>query len=257
MTGKALVLLPTISGHYGKDSFSKGLASIGFGIVHSLPRPAKDDVLVIWNRTQRDFHATQAFDRVGARIVVVENGYFGKHWLGSQWYAVALGRHNGAGLWPSGGPERWAALGVPLAPWRPAAGGVLVLAQRGIGEPGVKSPTDWHVRTSRAVKGARVRAHPGTNKNVSSKPLADDLQGVSSVITWGSSAALVAMTLGVHVFYEMPSWIGASASRHVKHFGSGPASNDASRLAMFERLSWAMWRREEVASGEAIRKLLE
>jgi hypothetical protein len=242
--------------HYRKAAFAKGLQAAGYKVVDRLPDPGPGDVVVIWNRYQGYDEQARHFERNGGRVVVVENGYLGKDWLGAQWFAMALGHHAGAGQWPEGGPERWDALGVDLRPWRHVNGSVaetLILGQRGIGEPGIASPVGWAEKTRKLV-GGRIRPHPDTDARA--VPLEQDLALAGSVVTWASGAALRALVEGVPVWYEMPQWIGAGAAKPLAEFGSEPKRSDAARLACFRRLIWAQWRLSEVESGEAFTRLL-
>jgi hypothetical protein len=251
--GRALSLLRD-SPHYRADAFRDGLTAIGFEVVSELPNPQPGDILLIWNREGGRLSRAIQFEIAGARVVVAENGYLGKEWIGRKWFALALGHHAGAGLWPIGGPERWDGWYAELEPWRAPGGETVVLAQRGIGEPGVAAPADWAQIIAPAVRG-RIRRHPGTNTN--SIPLRADLAKADSVVTWSSGAALLALTYGVPVFYGFPRWIGAPASQPLALFSTAqPLRNDAARLEMFRRLAWAQWTVEEIRSGEAFERLL-
>lgn len=236
---------------YRADRFTHGLKAAGYQVVTTLSDPQPGDVLVIWNRyTTYDDRAKQ-FERAGARVLVAENSYLAGA-IDGKWHALALGHHNGAGTWVDGGPERWDALGVDLRPWR-RGNEVLIIAQRGIGEHGIASPRGWAEETQRKI-GGRIRPHPGKEKPAI--PLVDDLANACCVVTWASSAALVALMFGVPVFHAMPKWIGASAGRPLAEWGQEPRRDDEARLAMFRRLAWAMWRVEEIESGKAFRHLL-
>lgn len=238
---------------YRRDTFIAGLQACGFKVSTDPLPVGRGDVLVIWNRYGHfDRLATQA-QAAGAAVIVAENGYLGREWNGGRWYAMSLDRHNGAGTWHPGGPQRWARIGVPLAPWRSDGSHVLVLPQRGIGTPPVAMPQDWlrmlRVQTQREV---RVRAHPGERGG--GVPLAQDLVGAWACITWASGAALKALVAGVPVFHGCAQWIGAAAST------PWPADVESPRLCdrapVFERLAWAMWELHEIESGAAFRHLL-
>lgn len=252
---RACVRLPQGIGHYGHNEFSTALHRLGYSITPNMNNPVAKDVLVIWNRYGANAGLADMFERVGGRVIVVENGYMGKHWLGSQWFAVALGHHGGGGQWPNGGPGRWASWGVPVHPWCVLGGVTLVLGQRSIGELGIKSPTEWHVRAAKMFSNTRIRLHPGKAPHTG-RPIEEDLNGVSQVFTWASSAAIKCLILGVPVFYEYKHWIGATASRHVSLASEGRRVDDESRQNMLDRLAWAMWRREEIATGEPLALLL-
>lgn len=235
--------------HYRRDAFCAGLAAVGFDVVPELSKPAAGDLLVIWNRYGRFHLDAQRFEAAGARVVVAENGPLGKAWRGGNWYSLALGHHSGP--WAVGGPERWDAFGVELAPWRDGFETV-ILGQRGIGEPGIASPHGW-AEDVRHRLGGRIRPHPGSESD--GAPLEADLANARCVLTWHSGAALKALLFGVPAFHDFPRWVGAGAARPLSEFHHGPRTDDA-RLAMFRRLAWLMWDLEEIRSGRAFRHLL-
>lgn len=184
---------------------------------------------------------------------MAENGYVRSD-IPGKWFALALKHHNGAGLWNVGGPERWDALGVELNPWRCSGSELVILGQRGIGELGIASPHGWAETVQRKI-GGRIRSHPGNNEPT--VPLEQDLRNASSVVTWGSAAALSALSLGVPVYYAFDRWIGAPAAYSLSQFEHGePRRDDGDRLRMFQRLIWAQWTIEEIADGRAFRHLL-
>jgi len=250
---RALSLLRD-SQHYRADAFASGLRAQGFEVVETLSHPGPDDVLLVWNRSGARDTQARRFEAAGARVVVAENGYLGKDWRGDKWFALALGHHCGAGAWPDGGPQRWDALDVELEPWRDSGTQTLVLEQRGIGEPGIASPAGWADSVATLMHG-RVRRHPGAGPVAVT--LRDDLADVCQVVTWASGAALLALTMGVPVFYGFPRWIGAPAARSMFTFKSmEPRRDDEARLAMFRRLAWAQWTLAEIESGYAFERLL-
>lgn len=236
--------------NYRREDFISGLRACGYEIVKDIPTPRPEDVLVIWNRSgNRDFEARR-FEASGARVLVAENGYFGKVWQGFKWFALSLGHHAGAGDWKPKGPERWDRWGVETADWKDGRD-VVILEQRGIGEAGIASPRNWAQDAQRRI-GGRIRPHPGAGAPAVS--LADDLKDARCVVTWHSGAAFHALLMGVPVFYEFGQWIGRAACAPLAQFNIGPVRGD--RLDMFRSLAWAMWTDEEVRSGEAFGHLL-
>lgn len=213
------------------------------------PNPRPDDVLLVWNRYSRHEHYCKQYEAVGAKVIIMENGYIG------QTKALARSHHNGAGWWPEPVEDRWSKLGIELKPWRTTGDYVLVLPQRGIGETGVAMPRNWlpsvldKLRrfTDRPIK---IRKHPGMTKSV---PLEDDLARAWACVTWGSGAGIKALAYGVPVIHEFRQWIGAPAASGNMDIESPVMGN---RLAMFQRLAWAQWTLEELASGEAFEWLL-
>jgi hypothetical protein len=238
--------------NYRKADFQAGLLACGYGLVDQIREPRPGDILVTWNRSNWRNNEARRFEAAGARVVVAENGYLGKNWMGHKWFALALGHHSGAGWWPDGGPQRWDSWGAEIAPWSSGGREVMFLEQRGIGEPGIASPRGWEQSLLKRL-GGRLRNHPGGAQPAVS--LADDLREARCVVTWNSSGALLALLMGVPVFYGFAQWIGRQAARHVSEFDAGPSLGD--RLAMFRRLAWAQWTAEEIRLGAAFDRLLE
>jgi len=209
--------------------FAGGLERCGFRVIES--DSADCDLLVTWNVQKRVR---------GVPHLVVENSGWGNEFLGERWKTIALGQHNTAGCFPIGGPERFDSLNVKLSDWR-TAGETVILAQRGIGPPGVAMPKDWITGAVRRY-GGRVRLHPGKGQAIA---LDVDLINCGKAVTWGSGAAIKSLVLGIPVISEMPNWIGEQNN------------TDAGRLEMFRRLAWAQWRHSEIESGDAFRWLLQ
>lgn len=242
--------------HYRRDAFESGVKRLGYSPRFTLPNVpiTGHDILVTWNRYAQADRVAKVFEQRKQPVIVAENGYLGNTLPGAPgkvWYALALDHHNGAGRWPEGGPERWDSLGVELLPWRQDGSEVVVLPQRGIGPPGVAMPLNW-LRTGQKL--GRVRKHPGTRETVT---LERDLRNARAVVTWGSGAALKALAWGIPAFYGFPHWIGAGAARRIEVMDKGPVRDDDARLAMFRRLAWAQSELTEIASGDAIARLLE
>lgn len=248
---------------YRRDAFQAGLQRLGYDLV-TFPqaKPSPGDVLVLWNRKPDHERYARAYEAVGADVLIAENGYIGKAPDGGKLYALARGHHNGAGTWPTDGPavgQRWDALGIDLKPWRETGSHILVLPQRGIGEPGVAMPRDWLARTlaelgRRTNRPIRIRRHPGREKV---EPDADFV-GAWACVTWGSGAAIKALAAGVPVFYGLDRWIGRDAAFPLQHAFAleEPVIGDLCRERMFRRLAWAQWNLAEIESGEAFACLL-
>jgi len=249
---RAQCLLPD-GPNYRRDGFLAGLREAGFDVVPRVDRPGRGDILVIWNRSASRELDAQRFEYGGARVLVCENGYLGKNWNGHRWYALAWGHHSGAGIWPDGGAARWDSWGVGLAPWRQGGSETVILAQRGIGEPGIASPVNWAQSVQRRI-GGRIRQHPGATESPPVS-LADDLADAGSVVTFHSSGALLALTMGVPVWYDFDRWVGAGAARPLSEFGGEPKLDDVARLETMRRLAWAMWTADEIRDGTALKEL--
>lgn len=241
--------------HYRKEAFNTGLALCGYKVCGTGHSPEPGDVLVIWNRYGGFDEQAKVWERAGARVLVVENGYLGKSWGGGNWFSLCLGHAGGAGKWPVKGAGRWESFGVPLDPWKPSNGGTLILGQRSIGEEGVRSPVGWAEHTRARIGVGRIRRHPGVGGHMCA--LAEDLQGVSNVVTWNSSAAVTALLHGYAVWYGSPTWVMRGACRSLEEWGRTNAlRDDDARALAFHRMAWSMWALDEIKSGDALAHVL-
>jgi hypothetical protein len=212
------------------DAVVSAVCKLGFKPKTGLcPDPGESDLMVTWNRIGEADRIANRF----RRVIVLENASWGKGVIEGRWLSVARDRHNTAGMFPVGGPERWDSLGVELCEWR-SDGETVILPQRGIGSPPTAMPRGWEAKHK-----GRIRRHPGTRP---AKPLKEDLSKCGRVVTWGSAAAIQALMMGIPVVSEMPNWIGEQDN------------TDEGRLAMFRRLAWAQWQYHEL--DEAFARLL-
>lgn len=243
---------------YRREAFNAGLERAGFE-VHGQPReaPRPGDVLVIWNRYARFHELANRFEHAGGRVIVCENGPLGRDWRGEHWYSVTGSMPGGAGIFPDAGAHRWESFGANLCEWRKPGKEIIVLAQRGIGPPGIAQPKGWHQRIADEFRKVypgrvRIREHPGEKP---CKPLDEDLLDAQFVVTWGSGAALKALLFGVPVLYGCAQWIGAKAASPLTHYSQAPDAT-LNRTPMFHRLAWSMYRIPEIATGRCFQHLL-
>ena len=242
------------------DAIEAGARAAGLTLFDD---PEHAEVLVTWNRFAGRIDAlATACEARGGKVIVCEEAYTrrlvpGKH------FAMALGGHNGSGEWFPGGPERWRALGLEIAPYREPEGDVLICCARGMGSPAMREPPWFRNDTvaalrAQGVKEIRVRAHPG--KAYGQRPLAEDLKGAAVVVVWASNCATEALLAGIPVIYDAPHIITAGAAYPGvwPFICGGPASQSlyGDRQSAFERLAWAQWTMEEIAAGAPFRHLL-
>jgi hypothetical protein len=250
------VVMVRKGGTYHKECFVEGVCKAGFAVTdypNHIPR--KGDLILFWNLNPNQVSFARRFAAAGAHIIITENGWIGTAPDGGKMYALCLDHHNGLGRWPLGDGER--SMGVKIRPWREDGDHILVLAARGIGEPGIAQPPGWVAditkRLQRVTKrSVRLRPHPGRQEG--GTPLEADLAGAWAAVTWGSGAAIKSLAMGVPVFYELNGWIGASAARYGLSDLEHPFLGD--RQPMFNRLAWAQWSGAEIASGKPISRLV-
>ncbi len=236
------------------QAFQAGLQRAGFEVTPSeFHDPQPHDVLVIWNRHRHNALARR-FEGAGAAVIVSENGWV-RRIDGLKTIALCRGHHNGAGEWPEGEEDRWSALGVELQPWRSGGEHILMLDQRGIGEPGVAMPRGWTASAvSRLQSMTRrrivVRRHPGNAE----PPPEPDWTDCWAAVTWASGAGIKAIIAGIPVFYGLENWIGGLAARYGLDDIERPFLGD--RLPMLRRLAHAQWTLDELTTGEPFARLL-
>lgn len=258
---------------YRRDAFVAGLRAAGHEV--RLGGPIKFDkqtLLVIWNRYSSNHVIAEQVEKGGGRVLVAENGYVGRGGgtpkfdvyteeggTRDHYYAIAEGWHNGGGKWPSGGSERWDALGIELKPWRKEGEYILVCPNRSFGVPGRMMHPSWPEQTVAKVRKekstpVRFRPHPGNDKP--KRLLEQDLVGASSVVIWSSSAGVHALINGIPVVCEAPHWICKDATfkslKQLDVLGAGYAEREQA----LHRMAWAQWTVEEITSGEPFRRLL-
>lgn len=248
----ANILLHT-SSHYRKHLYAEGLRRCGYQIANDKNHsPNAGDVLLLWNRSPAADKIARMYEKEGAHVLVTENGYVGKT------KAIALGHHLGAGVWNVGKEDRWAQLEIELKPWRKDGDFILLLPQRGIGEPGIAMPRNWEetmkTRLQRVTKRPiRVRKHPGKDRD-KGRTLEEDLRGAWCAVTWASGAGIKSIIDGIPVYHDLASWIGATAAKSEIDI-ENPFLGD--RLPMLRRMAWAQWTHREIESGLPFKYLLE
>jgi hypothetical protein len=237
---------------YRPASFAAGLARHGY-LIDAKPQrqPRPHDLLLLWNRSRGMEGYARRYEQAGAKVLIAENGYLPDP-KGGKLYALARQHHNGRGQWFVGPEPR---MTFPLRDWRASGGHVLILPQRGIGPAGIAMPSLWGDRMRARLRAVtdreiRLRRHPGAAR---SDPW-PDLRGAHCAVTWGSGAGIKSIGLGIPVFHELAGWIGEGAAR----FGIRNIEDcfTGDRGPMFHRLSWAMWRLDEIESGEAFEYLI-
>lgn len=243
---------------FRRDAYVSGLKRLGYEITNTpAVRPHYRDVVVLWNRHGQNDVFAKRYEAAGAAVLVTENGYLrGGPEFKYETYALARSHHNGAGLWTEGDAKRLSAFGLDLKPWRTDGRHVLVLPQRGIGEPGVAMPRPWGELTAnrlrnRTKRPVQLRKHPGRIP----QPLEPSFRDCWAAVTWGSGAAIKAIVAGIPVFYDFPRWIGAPAAKPLSEDLEQPFTGD--RLPMLQRLAWAEWWTDELATGEPFARLLQ
>ena len=114
---------------------------------------------------------------------------------------------------------------------------------------------DWATRcahrlSSKTQRPIHVRKHPGND--APKRSVLEDLKGAWACVVWSSSCGVHALLQGIPVFVEGPHWI----MREAAATGSVDEPTLVDRAPHFERMAWAQWRIEEIATGAPFRHLL-
>lgn len=255
---------------YRRDAFVSGLKAAGLEVQCKQPTVyEKDMVLVIWNRYMQTHELALRVELAGGKVIVAENGYIGAggsspkfdvHPQGpkpSDYYALSLGFHNTDTLVRVGASDRFKELGIDLKPWRTEGEYILVCPNRSFGVGDRMMHPDWDMRAAASIRKhtqypVRVRKHPGNSAPKHS--LAEDLAGALAVVIWSSSCGVHALAAGIPVVCEAPYWICKQAA--LENMGQLIRGGVVNRRAAFERLAWAQWTCEEIASGKPFSHLL-
>ena len=245
--------------HYRHEAFIKGLKKTGHSISSGFEGdPTENDLLIIWNRYGYNHQLATEYEKHGAKIIVVENGFYGKDDQDRQYYSMARDVHTGSGKWYIVNISRFEDLNIKFKPWRDKGSYILVCPQRGIGPPNFSMPRTWPEDVSRRLskltdREIRIRRHPG-NKPAGT-PLTTDLSDAWAVVVWSSNCATEALIQGIPVFYEAPSIVtklacnsGIKDIEEPKYPGRVPA---------FIQMSWAQWSVYEIEQGLPFEYLLK
>lgn len=241
--------------HYRREAFDAGLRAAGFRVEHNFRQPKPGDVLLIWNRYGgNDFHARDC-EKVGASVLVAENGYYSEE----KTFAISLNQHHHGGVTHKNRPE------IPdyAKPHLPCPGKhILVCSQRGIGSTIMASPGAWAEITAEKLRKITkrtvvIREHPG--KDAPRTPLADDLIDCHACIVWSSSAGVEALIRGVPVFYDAPRWIAEQSAKRLSLVFKGACDINALHLFDNAGINNALsnqWTVAEVVAGTPFFQLL-
>lgn len=236
----------------------------------------RTDICVVWNRIARMEPTARAAALAQAPLIVMENAYLAPGTDGP-WAAMALDWHNGAGRWWVGdGVARLRRLGVDPdsipEPAAPSLQNVLICDQRGIGREPMASPLGWGHETAariRVLGGAAIlRPHPRLPRAAdrATPSLQEQIARASSLVTWASSAAVPALLAGRHVAYAAPATAWATAAAPWKAGAPkgpragcalGPRVSWEQRVRGLAEMAWAQASAAEIASGEALARLLQ
>ena len=211
-------------------------------------------MLILWNRYEKHEGLARAYEKAGATVLIAENAWIGPEEKDKHFFALCRGHHNGRGTWFVGSNARTHMLDAEMHPWRKTGEKIMVIPQRGMGEPGIRMEKGWTAdvlsRLSRVTKRpVFVHEHPGPRPH---PPI--DWSDVWATVTWASGAAIKGICAGIPCFYELPGWIGADAAK----FGIDEieAPYLETKGTMLRKLSWAQWNREEIAAGAPFACLL-
>lgn len=233
--------------NHKQDLLSQGLKRAGYEQYDYVNKPNPGDIIIAWNRKNLNDYQIANFEKAGGLAIIAENGYVGCDDNGKRLIALAFHKHLGLGKWHVGDEERWREQNIEIKPWRDKGDEIVVLAQRGIGFTSV--PHEWALTTAGKLRSitnrpVRIRTHPGKSEAIA---LEEDLKNAHAVVTWSSASAVKAICAGIPAFYCMEGWIGHNAAVYGVEYLERPYMGSRDRF--LQRISWAQWTQDEIASG--------
>jgi hypothetical protein len=211
--------------------------------------PKPDDLLLVWNRTRAFDPIAEIYERrVPACWSPRTATSPGRR---REILRARAGRHNGAGRWFVGDEPRFE---IAEQPWRTS--GSRCWSCPSAESASAASPCRPTGRPRRSIGSPdhRSRARPAPSPRPSASTRAARFRDIWCAVTWGSGAAIKALQAGIPVFYDFDRWIGGlAAARLVRDLESCQTPD---RRTLWTRISWAQWTLDEIASGEALDRLL-
>lgn len=240
-----------VGAHPVARAFAEGLQAIGHAARHCSHSDHRDgetgafDVVVVFGLLGRGRRILSDYERRGTPVVVVDFGYLRRvsgeaNELTGHWQ-VSLGALNRLPPFPCP-PDRFDALGLPLAPAQERLGPAVLCLQ----VPGdAAHPFDTEEKLERfasLTEHDEVRRHPLAGQPPA-EPLEAMLARAGKVVTWNSNVGHDALLAGIPV----------------EALGPAPYKDVAmdERPSYFARLAYGQWTAEEMRQGLPQRFLLE
>lgn len=247
---------------YGGRNIIDGLHSHGYQDFSekNINLAGPNDLLILWNRYQRNESDAQAIERAGGKVVVLENGLLGRNFDDSvNHYSISVHQHNGLGENALPNMNRWERKferKIATHEWKNNHGGdIIFLSTRHMGSDICKEPKGWRdeiailAREKFPNNRFRIRNHPGAQANLSQTELEKDLSNCKAAITWGSSAGIKSILFGIPVFYGLTGWVGSCAATHISKMGERIFTGSRDQLKA--KVASFIVDEYEIKSGEA------
>lgn len=241
-----------------REAMLEGIEALGYKLVtHPTLLVYPDEALIVtWNIHARA-NDLQVVQQAGGAVLVVENPYIKYDKQGREYLAIGKGGHNGSGKTPEPSEERTRRFDIRLEDWKTGKH-VLVIGQRGIGSPEMRSPPRWGEIVTEQVRAATtrdviLRPHPGQTNIKQIPPLDEQLEGAHCVVMWASNCATTALAKGIPVFYNAPHCVLHKACNPMLDIENPYKGR---RWPAFMDLAAAQWNLDEVRSGEAFQCLI-
>lgn len=245
------------------------------------PKISDQDLLIIWNRHLNQDDIAKKFERIGAKVLVLENPYLQPNKITrdyNPWVSFGRGYHNNprTGVQCLDTGERWISLGQTIAPWKQIeeVKNVLICTQAkkfnaaGLGFELNKQPENWDGDTIMKVLGhvnkpkTVFRTHPNS-KDVPGFRYRCDMElgstiglqeslykhKTDSMVVHTSNSNVRALLQGIPVAYTGPNiFLKDLCTQGILQGISNPKLN-IDRKPSFERLAWNQMSLKDIDSG--------
>jgi len=245
-----------------RDAMLEGIAALGYELVsHPTHLDPPEALLITWNLHGTNDNQSSQIRKAGGAVICVENPYINHDVDGKEYLAMALNSHNGSGKTPFQNEDRLTRLGVEFEPWKEGEH-ILVIGQRGIGSPQMRSPSLWGEKTAQKLEHIQDRPvihrpHPGRVIPEDLPSLESQMEGAYCLVMWASNCATTALRQGIPVFFDAPHCVLQKGCRKGHIDINSPIKSDERRLQAYRDLSYAQWNLDEVRTGEAYTRLMK
>lgn len=190
-------------------------------------------------------------------VVVIDSGYVKR----DRYYMVGLNGLNGRADFKNHScpSDRWASLGVPLAPWREDGGHILVCGQlpwdAAVEHVNFQAWANETIERLKATtdKEIRFRQHPKMAA-VPMRELAEDLANAHAVVTFNSNSGVDAAIAGVPVFAADEGSMAWPVANKSFSWIDAPIRPEREQWA--HNLAYAQWTVDEMKEGKPWRHLM-
>ncbi len=242
-------------------------------LISTIPNKiSHNDILFLWNRHMNQDIIAKEFEKVGAKVIILENPYLQIKNHVSVGISYPNNRNYAIPCKDSG--ERFKAFNMPIKEWNKTGKHILIPTQAkqfdgiGLGFSNNKQPQGWDSKIIKELqtltkKPIMFRKHPNSKRRIQKdynrilknievsqldKSINNDLKNAWATVVYTSNAATESLLNGVPVFLTGPtSFLKECCNLKLKDINS-PNYPD-NRPEVFKHMAWNQYSLDEIRSG--------